>query len=445
MANILLLTSYFSPDQHVGANRWSKLVPNLVKLGHTFQVITQDNAREVPQTGTLLPIPIKVHRISYKDPIRTLLSMQHRKNIKLKPIKSGTTNNFGLQHYLEIVKSRLPCDVKLKISKFLSILRFPHPSCRWGKKAIPFAIALASQRKIDLIISTHPYTGCNLAAQKISEITCIPWIADMRDPWSEDPQSIFLNNCIFHRILQKMEKQCLSTASKVVTINPQLANLLLADTEKIEIIPNPFSLEEFNFFNQKQPKRNFIRVVYTGTIHKLHAWKIFLDGIERIKQDIINRIVFDYYGNSYKQLTIFARDSGLNSGIFLNHGTVDRESALRATCNADFLLVFGWQGKGADCVVTGKVLDYIGARKPIIAITKPGTALADLIYQTGAGVVLSDTEDVLSFFQQLIKKPEKIQRDLLAGRNEEEVKKYSAHCIARKYHSVIKAIAVSEI
>jgi hypothetical protein len=441
MANILLLASYFSPDQHVGANRWSKLVPHLVRLGHTFQVITQDNAREVPQTGTQLPVRIKVYRISYKDPIRTLLSMQHRKDVKLKPIKSGTTNNFGLQHYWEIVKSRLPYDAKSKISKGLSILRFPHPSCRWAKKTIPFALALAKQRKFDLIISTHPYMGCMIAAQKISEITRIPWIADMRDPWSEDHQSMFLNGCVFHRILQKMEKQCLSTASKVVTINPQLANLLLADTEKIEIIPNSFSPEEFISFNQKQPKGNFIHVVYTGTIQKSLTWKIFLDGIEKIKKDINNRIVFDYYGNSYKQLTMLARDAGLDSGIFLNHGSVDRESALRATCNADFLLVFGWQGKGADCVVTGKVLDYLGARKPIIAITKLGTALADLIYQTGAGIVLSDTEDVLSFFQQLIKKPKKIRRDLLAGRNEKEVKRYTTLCIARKYHSVIESIA----
>ena len=41
--NVLLITSYFSPDNHVGAWRWNQLVNFLGKKNYEFYVVAGDN------------------------------------------------------------------------------------------------------------------------------------------------------------------------------------------------------------------------------------------------------------------------------------------------------------------------------------------------------------------------------------------------------------------
>ncbi len=41
--NILLITSYYYPDEHVGASRWNRLSKYLKKAGDNVYVIASDN------------------------------------------------------------------------------------------------------------------------------------------------------------------------------------------------------------------------------------------------------------------------------------------------------------------------------------------------------------------------------------------------------------------
>ena len=67
---------------------------------------------------------------------------------------------------------------------------------------------------------------------------------------------------------------------------------------------------------------------------------------------------------------------------------------------ADVLLLMIAPGPGSAGVLTGKIFEYLAARRPILALTPPSAA-ADLIRASRAGVVI-DPDDGPAIERQLV-------------------------------------------
>jgi glycosyltransferase involved in cell wall biosynthesis len=97
----------------------------------------------------------------------------------------------------------------------------------------------------------------------------------------------------------------------------------------------------------------------------------------------------------------YAEALGLGDRIELL-GEVSRRRSLELQRDSDVLLLLipesGGRGKG---VLTGKIYEYLAAERPILAAVPPDGAAAQLVRDTGAGVV-APSDDVEALKEALL-------------------------------------------
>jgi glycosyltransferase involved in cell wall biosynthesis len=110
----------------------------------------------------------------------------------------------------------------------------------------------------------------------------------------------------------------------------------------------------------------------------------------------------------------WAETLGLGPRLEL-HPYVPRRESLALQRDSDALLLLipdaGGRGQG---VLSGKVFEYLAAERPILAAVPPDGAAADLIRETGAGVVAA-ADDVPALTAALTELHRKWQGGALSG------------------------------
>ena len=82
--------------------------------------------------------------------------------------------------------------------------------------------------------------------------------------------------------------------------------------------------------------------------------------------------------------------------------SIPYKEALRAQRQADVLLLLLWNDPREKGVYTGKLFEYIGAGRPILAIGPSDNVAAELIVERKAGIVLQRPTDIAEQLQKWI-------------------------------------------
>lgn len=129
--------------------------------------------------------------------------------------------------------------------------------------------------KVDCIIATgDPYVLFSYASA-LSKKYGIPWIADYRDPWSQDIQAS--KNVISKYWYTSFEKKILKNVTAITTVSSffekQIATL--ANDKPIYIIPNGYDEEVINKAKNVEQGTGILSFAFVGTIYKWHPIKSF--------------------------------------------------------------------------------------------------------------------------------------------------------------------------
>lgn len=441
---ILLIVSLFPPDQHVASLRWARLGRVLSERGYEFDVVTGDNAQlGVPQDTVPVFQPNSVTRIKYPlNPITVVVMLKKRLGTGRQPASALRGVGF-VSPPAPRASNRFRKQLS-RLRKFLLALSvFPSFSAKWGKRAAVVGAALVKKRKIDVVIASHPYMGCLRAGCAIAKRTGVPWIADLRDPWANDHQSLFLRRPLLHRLLRRMERRMLATAAAVVTINRQLGQLLCVESDRVTIIPNSFDpVEAPTRRSSDSPPGEMINIAYTGTLLESLQYRVMIDSLAQCGAEGVSLpLKIHYYGASAALLFSAAREAGLSLDHFHDHGFVSHQETLRVLTEADLLLLFGWRGQSGECVVTGKVLDYLCSGTPIVAVgATPETAMAAMIEETGGGSALSTVEETTRFLKELSADRDTVLAGLRSMRREDAVQRYWTTHTASQFEMLIDSV-----
>jgi hypothetical protein len=446
---ILLITSYFPPDNHIGSVRWARLGKYLTMAGHEIFVFSAENSSEVAQTMVVDFIPTMVQRIGYESLLWSPFLKSQDALGKINNNNNGIRNKSDdkrklIYRILAQLWNVLPRSGKMKEAAniLLTLFGFPHKSWPWANKVYKKALPIVINNGIDIIIATHPYAGCMKAAMMLSKKTGTLWIADMRDGWSGDFIRGINEKPWLDKLIKKYEFKLLSTACRVVTISSELGSKIICNPNKLVYIPNSFDPNEFLY---SKVDSNKINIVYAGNIWNENSYKIFLDALNKVSyEDKISDFHILYYGKNYTRLRQYGDNIGLESGVIINKGYVSHSDAVKAQCEADLLLVFGWNGMYSETVTTGKVLTYLGAARPIIAICSHSTALGRLIEATGAGIVLPNVKEIELFLRALINTRKKVMHELELKRNLDEIFNYSTENTASLYERLILGLVIKK-
>lgn len=362
--HILMIAYYFPPLGGSGALRPFKLAKYLPQNGWTPIILTVGN-----------PDWYYAH-----DP--NLLSELPK---KAKIVKSFMFKSVWIYRLLNPLRKR-------KIDTFLRSYIFqPDDQMGW----IPFAYLKAIQvlKKIDFqaIYSTSAPLSCHLIADLIKKKTGIPWVADFRDEWFENPGSNHPTH--FHRKLHyKLEGMIVNNCDKIMAAAPVFSNLLAKhcnDKKKFSTITMGFDPDDFDLNHASKnsvKKKPQFRITFSGLFYKSFNPSRFIKAAqELIKEGKIHshNIKIRFIGaNSLDEIKIEDYYNICEFTGFLNH-----RKSLQYLKNTDALLLLLSKERGQD-VIPSKTFEYMATGKPIIAIVPPNGEVAKIIQKCNAGIVV---------------------------------------------------------
>ena len=105
---------------------------------------------------------------------------------------------------------------------WVELFAYPDAEKNWYKPAVKASEKLLSNENFDAIISTSYPVTSHLIANELKKRHNIPWIADMRDLWTQNPYYKF--SIIRKFIERRLEVKTLAKANLLTTISKPLEN-----------------------------------------------------------------------------------------------------------------------------------------------------------------------------------------------------------------------------
>jgi glycosyltransferase involved in cell wall biosynthesis len=359
---LLLVTLYFPPAGGGGVQRPLKFASHLPALGIETHVLAPDDPKWVHQDVDLpLPTQAWIHRARYLGPrSRRLADELHGRG--------------GLDLALR------------RASSVGRRLLLPDENVTWNATAIPKAISIVRREGIDVVLTTSPPGSVHLIGAAVQKATGAKWVADLRD-------SIVLHP---HRSVEGAGARAKQKArAGVARLVARQADAIVAVSEaiaeetraieprgRVVTIANGSDFDDFAGLPYSRGDR--FRLTHAGSFFGKRDPKPFLRALaESGLEDVTVRFVGDFRPGDRE----FMESLGLGDRVEVIDYVPRRES-LRLQRDSDALLLLipdaGGRGRG---VLSGKVFEYLAAERPVLAVVPPDGAAAELVRETGAGLV----------------------------------------------------------
>lgn len=287
---------------------------------------------------------------------------------------------------------------------------------------------------IHCIVATAAPADTLSVARDLAAKHAIPWIADLRDK----SDHILANTSPYSKKLKSFASD-VRAADAVICVSDELSEYeheALDLWERPVVIPNGFDPDEYRTI-ENSDKTSF-RLCYTGTIYPdRQAPILFFQGLSRFLENnlsIRSRVKFHYLGSSSKVVQYYCNQFKL-SDVIVDHGIVDRNLAIFQQKTAS-LLVHLTDSIGTKGIATGKIYEYFGAAKPIIAIPGDNSTADRLVRETKTGLIASTAQEVEEAIQNFFELWNSGSQRLYLP-NAEEIKKYSRDQQAAKLANVL--------
>lgn len=275
------------------------------------------------------------------------------------------------------------------------LLPFPDPKIGWLPFALRLGRLICRKEKPDLIFATaNPYTDL-LIGYLLSRETGLPLVVELRDAWAQDPE-VELPNFLHRALAPRFEKRVLSAASRIITVTDVMREELRIaypdiPEERFEVLTNGYDPEDFlpGQSPDDRPPNPRCTIAYAGLFYSSRSPRTFLMALRNLSErrpDLEREFRVRLIGPENRQVKGWIARWGLDP-IVECVGSVPYSESIRMQKEADFLLLF--LGTGAHAhrtkVYTGKLFEYMAARRPILALA-PGGIASSLIEKNDLGL-----------------------------------------------------------
>jgi glycosyltransferase involved in cell wall biosynthesis len=233
----------------------------------------------------------------------------------------------------------------------------------------------------DLIYTSGPPHSVHLAGLALATLTGVRWVAEFRDPWTDNPEkSADVRSRFGDWILRGLERACLRRADRVVVVTEAARRLFAAKLDdrrarRILLVRNgvPASPGAAPATTPAGP----YRIVYPGSLGQKRDPRPFLDAVaalrrrgivdaERLRVEFIGRCKW-YYDVSVEQ---YAAGIGIADLVSVRDPVPHAECA-RIMRDADLLLLLAQEQPAQ---VPNKLYEYLAAGRPVLAFADGETA-----------------------------------------------------------------------
>jgi glycosyltransferase involved in cell wall biosynthesis len=321
---------------------------------------------------------------------------------------------------------------------YVALFAYPDEEKNWKHIALKSAENILSQEKFDLVVSSSSPVTCHIIAKKIKEKYKIPWVADLRDLWTQNHSYSYP---FWRKIIEKkLERKTLALADALVTVSLPLAEKLKKFHQKKEVyvVSNGFFPEELNF--PPKPLKNKFLITYAGAIYsgKQDPKNIFIALKELISEGIISAddVEVRFYCGALPWLEKEIEDYNLEKIIRIYEKT-GRSEINEKQRESQILLLIYWSDKNEKGWQSLKIFGYLASRRPILAIDIPGKdVVCEVIKKTESGSCCMDVSEIKATLKKYYSEYKKNGEVSYDG-NMNEIKKHSYRQKAKEFASIM--------
>jgi len=399
---LLLVFFYFAPSAEVGALRWLSLTRFGAERGWAFDVVTlHPNFMGTLDRTRLAQLPpgVRLFGFSGEKPTwyRSVLSAWRR--LRGGGIGAGAPS--GLAGHLDGSDLTLPLaspDASSWRRAFRSHMHFLLADT-FARRAATVGAALAHSNRYAAAVSSGPPHAAHDAAMRIGEQTRLPFIMDMRDPWSDAiamPED--LRSDAWRKAASAHEARCVSSARLVVVTSDSHRDLQL---EKYPAL-NGRVLTVMNGADPDplpapRPRKRFV-IAFAGMIYLGRNPRALFGAAARVARDAgvsSDEFVVEFMGDDACQgvpLTRIAAEEGLQEH-FVSHGFHSRDEVLEFLSGASLLISLPLR---TSMTLPAKLFEYTRFNAWLLALAEPGSATEQLLAGTDADVVPPEDVDAIA-------------------------------------------------
>ena len=310
--------------------------------------------------------------------------------------------------------------VREKLVKWLTSWFFlPDNKKGWIEPAVEKAVEMHKAEQFEAIFSTAPpYSNC-LIACKLKQKTGLPVLFDFRDDWLKS-HWIWYPTKWHYQKMNNIERDALMCADALSVVNEaykhSFAGRVPGNVQvPIEVIPNGFDPEDYrNAIPSGSDK--YFTVLHSGRFYNVIQPDTFLLSIEIALQkypELKNHLSIQFQGGLAKRHWSLINELNLTEFV-TDFGYVEHQQAVQNIINADILYLTLGERPYMEAVTPGKLFEYMGSLKPILAHIPEGIT-AENLRQYGAASInrLGDVDtaaDAILYYFELWK-----QNDLPEG------------------------------
>jgi len=294
------------------------------------------------------------------------------------------------------VRALRPAFQRLHLGKVVSglnvALMAPDAALFWARLARSEVRRIIPDHTPAVIFSSSPPASTHLLAQWTHQTFGLPWVADFRDPWSENPLHPYLPG--YQAINRRMEQRVLQSAQKVTTVSPPIVEVLQRvsgqDDLDVTIIENGY--DEADVTRWPPPQTDQFTIAYTGAFSRIRNPDAFVQAID---------LLIDSQRIPVADLRVILAGKDIEQFIpdrppfdlrgYLTHSQLDQ---LRRDSNLLLLILNpSPEGRGN---YSGKLFEYLASNRPVLAVAHPENVAVKLIQQARAGRTVTHDPDAIA-------------------------------------------------
>ena len=370
---VLIITYYWPPAGGSGVQRWLKFSKYLRDFDIEPVIYTIDNPSYPildKSSESEIPKDLEILKQAIFEP-NSMLSFFGRNNKK----ESAGFLNPNPTFLGKIVQY-------IRANYFI-----PDARKFWIQPSVNFLSNYLENNHIDAIITTGPPHSMHLIGLELKKKLGIKWISDFRDPWTEIDyfQQLPLTKKATKKH-QDLEQEVLIKSDMVVVVGETMKEKFLQHTKRIEVLTNGFDTIE-DLSTQKLDEK--FSITHVGLMNSDRNPTILWEVLNEIsntnlnfKNDLRIKLIGKIDDAVIQDLKVFDHNT-IETIPYLDHKDVSKYQA-----SSQVLLLSINEVPSAKGIITGKIFEYLQAKRPILAIGPEDGDAAMILKNTNAGTII---------------------------------------------------------
>ncbi|WP_272150392.1 glycosyltransferase family 4 protein [Tenacibaculum aiptasiae] len=373
---VLIVTYYWVPAGGSGVQRWLKFVKYLRNFNIEPVIYTVDEANYPIIDSSLekdVPNDIELLKKSIWEP-NDVLSRFKKKSTKT---SAGFLNPnptfFG------------------KIMQYIRANYFiPDARKFWIKPSVKYLKNYLKNNSIDVVITTGPPHSLHLIGLQLKKDLNIKWVADFRDPWTDI--DYFHQLPLTEKAKKKhfeLEREVLKEADASLVIGKTMKENYKEYSKNIHVVTNGYDTEIDAVKGEEIVLDKSYSITHIGLMNADRNPKILWEVLSELSEehsDFKNDLEIKLIGKIASEV-----ESSLKNYKFQNVtkiSYVPHQEVQQYQRKSQVLLLAVNKVPSAKGIITGKIFEYLQAKRPILAIGPEDGDLAEILNKTQSGIIV---------------------------------------------------------